>query len=253
MDWKQYDYFMIDLDGTVYRGDELIPYADLFVNTLKASGKHCLFVTNNSTRTPEQIADQLKGYGLSIEAHDIYTSAQATAAYIRLEDESAKVLVVGEQGLYDAIQGEGLALVEENPTHVIVGLDRQFTYGKLAAASKAIRAGARFIATNTDKALITESGLTPGGGSIVASVVAASGQEPIVVGKPQGHIVELAILKMGASKAKCLMIGDNVETDIAAGIHAGVDTLLVLTGVTSREEAERSTFKPMFVWESLQI
>jgi 4-nitrophenyl phosphatase len=251
MNWQQYDYFLIDLDGTIYRGTELIPHADTFIEQLKEQKKHYLFVTNNSTRTPDQIAAQLQEYGLLVDANEVFTSAQAAAAYLKLDDAMAKVLIVGEEGLHQAIKNEGLSIVDEDPTHVVVGLDRKFSYSKLAAASKAIRNGAKFIATNTDRVLITEHGFTPGGGSIVAAVIAASGVEPIVIGKPESHIVNLALKRIGAVKEKSVMIGDNLETDIAAGVRAGVDSILVTTGVSTAEEGRRSEFPPTAIWESL--
>jgi 4-nitrophenyl phosphatase len=253
MDWMQYDYFLIDLDGTIYRGTELIPHADTFIEQLKERDKHYLFVTNNSTRTPDQIAAQLQQYGLLVDAHEVFTSAQAAAAFLKPDNPAAKVMLIGEEGLHRAMEDEGLAIVDEHPTHVVVGLDRQFSYNKLAVASKAIRNGAKFIATNTDRVLVTEQGLTPGGGSIVAAVAAASGKEPLVIGKPESHIVDLALQRIGAVKEKSVMIGDNLETDIAAGVRAGVDSILVTTGVSTAEEGRRSKFPPIAIWESLAV
>lgn len=251
MNWQDYDYFLIDLDGTIYRGTELIPDADTFIAKLREHGKTYLFVTNNSTRRPEQIAAQLREYGSAVEAGEIFTSAQAAAAYVKTDNPEARVWVVGEEGLHSAMAKEGISIDEKEPTHVVAGLDRDFTYAKLATAAKAIRSGAKFIATNTDPALITEQGLIPGSGSIVAAIATASGATPVVIGKPESHIVELAIKRIGATKEKSVMIGDNLETDIAAGLRAGVDSILVLTGFSSEEDAARSTIKPTAIWESL--
>lgn len=250
--WYDYQGYFLDLDGTLFHGTKLLPYADTFVQSLRKAGKTILFLTNNSTRTPEAVAQHLNDLNLPAKPEEVFTSAMASAAYIVKENRAARVHIVGEQGLEQAMLREGLAIDGDNPTHVVVGLDRKFTYEKLKNAASAIRKGAAFMATNTDKVLVTEEGFTPGSGSIVASVETASGQAPIVIGKPEKRMIDLALQKVSLASSECIMVGDNLQTDIAAGYHGGLKTLFVATGVCTMAEANASQFTPTWLWESLE-
>jgi 4-nitrophenyl phosphatase len=243
---------IIDLDGVLYRGDEAIVGAREFIALLQREGIPFLLLTNNSTRTPGQYVTKLGKMGIAIEESDVLTSAQATALYLeRIARPEARVYAIGEEGLRAAL-GERYTIAEEGADFVVVGMDTGLTYEKLRVATLLIRGGARFIATNPDKTLPTEEGLVPGNGAVLAALEAATGVSPFVVGKPEPAIFDLALAKMGVGKEGVAIIGDRLETDILGGQRAGLITILVLSGATSRQELENSTIKPDLVFENVR-
>ncbi|RYL93529.1 TIGR01457 family HAD-type hydrolase [Sporolactobacillus sp. Y61] len=248
---KTYDAFLLDLDGTVYRGKEEIPEAVTFVKELKRRGLRYLFVTNNSTRTKETVAGQLQGFGIPCTANDVLTTSMATARYIKKQKADASVYYIGEAGLKQAMDQERLHYQEDHPDFVAFGMDRQITYEKYTKACLAVRAGARFVSTNPDVALPNERGLVPGNGSLTSVIRVSTGVSPIYIGKPESIIVEQALEKTGTTKERTLMIGDNYDTDIMAGIRAGLDTLIVLTGVTSPDALKKKKIQPTYTLRSL--
>ncbi|MBM7646090.1 4-nitrophenyl phosphatase [Scopulibacillus daqui] len=248
---KKYEGFLIDLDGTMYRGTEKIDEAVTFVKTLKERSLPYLFVTNNSTRTKEQVAEKLAGFGVPAEPEHVLTTSMATAQYIKEEKKNAKVYFIGEEGLKQALNEAGFIYEEENPDYVVIGMDREITYEKLAKACLAVRKGAKFISTNPDIALPTERGFLPGNGSLTAVVSVSTTVDPIFIGKPEPIIIEQALKAIGTPKDRTLMIGDNYHTDIKAGLTAGVDTLLVYTGVTTKEHMTDIAESPTYAIDSL--
>lgn len=257
VDWKgihmkAYGAYLLDLDGTIYRGTEIIPEAVQFIEQLRGAGIPFLYLTNNSTATADAFAKRLSDMGLPTTKEEVYTSSMATAAYLAEREEAgAHVYVIGETGLQTALKDRGFVLTDDNPKYVVVGLDREFTYEKMAIASRAIRNGATFIATNIDPALPTERGLFPGAGSLVAAVSTASATKPIAIGKPETIIVNYALEQLGKDRDETIIVGDNLHTDIEAGVKSGIDSLLVLTGYSTREDLAVSPFKPTHVEENL--
>lgn len=248
---KTYKGYFIDLDGTMYKGKEPIKEAAGFVNRLKQNGIPYLFLTNNSTSTPEEVAVRLQAqFNIPAKTEDIYTSSLAAADYVK-SLEGSRVYVVGEKGLKQALTNAGCELVEEDIDHVVVGLDTELTYEKCVIASLAIQNGASFIATNKDTNLPNERGLVPGAGSLVALIETSTRQQPVFVGKPEAIIMEAALNKMGLEKNEALMVGDNYETDILAGIDNGIDTLLVLTGFTQKDDLKTVKTQPTHIVETL--
>jgi Predicted sugar phosphatases of the HAD superfamily len=231
---------LLDLDGTVYAGEAAIPGASEFVRDCAARGIRCVFVTNRANRTPEEVRDQLVSMGIDCRASDIITTATATALYVG----SGSAYVIGEHGLTSALEAQGIKITDKNPDCVIASLDRFFTYDKLATAASLLEKGAKFIATNLDARLKLKDSIMPGSGSIAAAVSTASGKTPVVIGKPERHLVEVALKLCGATKDEALIVGDNIDTDIGAGANAGIETVLLLTGVSTRADAEKSRFKP---------
>nr|WP_236671912.1 TIGR01457 family HAD-type hydrolase [Enterococcus sp. BWB1-3] len=228
---------MIDLDGTIYLGKEIIPAGKRFVERLQKTNQPFLFVTNNTTKTPEAVANRLeKEFDLHVPASVVYTASLATIDYMKEMNQGKKVYVIGESGLVDLILAAGFVWEEESPDYVIVGLDTGITYEKFVKATLAIRRGAVFIGTNPDKNIPTERGLLPGAGSMIALVQSAVQKEPVIIGKPNSVIMNEAVKLMGLEKTDVLMVGDNYETDIQSGIQNGIDTLLVLSGFTQKEE-----------------
>jgi 4-nitrophenyl phosphatase len=248
---KKYKGYLIDLDGTMYKGTERIEAASDFVKKLRDSGIPYLFVTNNSSRTPLQVAEKLAGFDIPAEEKLVFTTSQATANYIFEQKRNASVFVIGEEGIRTAIDEKGLHFAGEDADFVVVGIDRSINYEKLAVACLAVRNGATFISTNGDIALPTERGLLPGNGSLTAVITVSTQTNPIFIGKPESIIMEQALKVLGTSKEETLMVGDYYDTDILAGMNAGMDTLLVHTGVTTKEMLIGYNRKPTYSIDTL--
>lgn len=242
---KAYQGYLIDLDGTMYQGDEAIPFASDFVKALQEKQLPYVFVTNNSSKTQQDVAMKLKKLDIPAEPKQIVTTSLATASYITENYGQSRCYVIGEEGIHKALQEEGHTITEtENCDVVVIGIDRNITYEKLAKASIAVRNGATFISTNGDKAIPNERGLLPGNGSLTAVISICTGVDPVFIGKPEAVIMKEALHVLGLKADEALMVGDNYATDIQAGIQAGIDTLMVFTGVTPFLEYEQLPVKP---------
>lgn len=248
---KQYKGYLIDLDGTMYRGSEQIAEASGFINELRKRDIPYLFVTNNSSRTPQQVANKLRQFGIHAEDKQVFTTSMATANFISEQKADATVYMIGEEGIEAALVEKGLKLVEENPDFLVVGIDRSIDYEKLTKACLAVRNGATFISTNADIALPTERGLQPGNGAITSVISVSTQVQPIFIGKPEAEIITQALKVLGVPKEEVIMVGDNYDTDILAGINAGMDTLLVHTGVTTKELLKQYKKQPTYVVDTL--
>ena len=243
---------MIDMDGVLYRGVTALPHAVEFIPWLRQRGVCFRLVTNNSTLTPEQYVDKLARLGMVCRVEEVFTSALATALY--LEERGAQgqtALVIGEEGLLVALRGAGMVITTELPDWVVCGLDRTLTYARLGAAALALAGGARFLATNADRSLPTEQGLMPGAGAILAALTATTGREPVVVGKPEPLMLELAMRQIGGSVEDTAMLGDRLDTDILAANALHMPSILVLTGVSTRAELAASPIQPSIVADDL--
>jgi len=234
---------ILDLDGTVYLGKQEVPGASRFIAFLRQSGIRYLFVTNRANRTPTVVAEHLCACGIPCTENDVLTSAQATVQYLK----HGSVYCIGEEGMKVELDKAGMTVNEDAPDYVIVSFDRSFNYEKLKKACRLIHAGATFIATNPDKALKTASGLVPGTGSIVAAVAAGSGREPVMIGKPERLIIDMSLERLGLPRETVINVGDNLATDVPAGINAGVRTAFLLTGVSCREDLAKTSLKPNWV------
>lgn len=233
----------LDLDGTVYLGRDPIDGAADFIGFLRKRDIKVLFVTNRANRLPETIAQQLNEMGITADTADILTSSQATADYL----EPSPVYIIGEIGLEKILLERGYTITEENPKYVIVSFDRSFTYEKMKTACLLIQKGAQFIATNPDHGLAMDGGIIPGTGSIVAAIEVGCATKPTVIGKPEPMILEIAARHMGVEPGDTFAIGDNIETDIPSGIRAGMQTAMILTGISNRDDIEKSEVKPHYV------
>ncbi|WP_066065862.1 TIGR01457 family HAD-type hydrolase [Neobacillus soli] len=248
---KKYKGYLIDLDGTMYRGAERIEAASDFVKRLRDQCLPYLFVTNNSSRTPAQVAEKLLAFDIPAEEKLVFTTSQATANFIYERKNDASVYVIGEEGIRTALAEKGLSMAGEHADYVVVGIDRSISYEKLAVACLAVRNGATFISTNGDIAIPTERGLLPGNGSLTSVITVSTQTEPIFIGKPESIIMEQALSVLGTSKDETLMVGDYYDTDILAGMNAGMDTLLVHTGVTSKESLAGYDRLPTYAIDTL--
>ncbi len=247
-----YDVALLDLDGVVYLGSQPVPGVATAVAGL--DGMRLAYVTNNATRTPEQVWAQLEQIGCPGSAADVVTSCQAAASMLAgLLPPGASVLVVGSPALFDAVSAAGLKCVRhlaESPSAVVQGLSLEMTYADLTEAALAIRTGIPWVATNMDATLPTSRGLQPGNGSLVAALRTATGREPVAAGKPQPDLFRVAAAAARAERP--LVVGDRLDTDIDGAHNAGLDSLLVLSGVSSAADALRmsSAHRPTYVgWD----
>jgi 4-nitrophenyl phosphatase len=234
------DALLFDLDGTLYRGNERIPGADRLIIGLQDRGIPCLYVTNNSTRTAQEVAHHLRGMGIPADKEVIVTSALAAAYYVRERHPGADTFVIGERGLHEALREAGLNVIEDDSSKqhaalVVQGLDRKLTYDRLTMAVKHLLNGAVFVQTNPDRLLPVDEGFLLGAGSIGASLQAATGIEPIIIGKPSPILMDYSLKLAGTSPERTWVIGDNPYTDLAAGRNVGCPSILVLTGLCTAD------------------
>jgi HAD superfamily hydrolase (TIGR01457 family) len=249
-----YTTYLIDLDGVVYRGNELLPGAREFIDWLTTNQKKFLFLTNNSFATGTQILAKLARMGIVSDNTHLLTAGQAAVRNIARRVPGGNVYVVGEQPLADQVEAQGLTVVPVESAEadaVLVGLDRSFDYQKMANAANAIRAGALFVTINRDPVLPIAGGFIPGCGSLAAAIECASGVNPEVVGKPEPMLLLEALHLLDSQPAETVMVGDGLAIDILAGQNAGTHTLLVLSGSTSRAEVEQSQLKPDHIYADL--
>ena len=243
-----YDSLLFDLDGVLFRGDEAVPGARETLQALRARGFRLVFLTNNSSRTPEQVAGKLGGFGIRADPAEVVTSAQATAELLAARG-GGSVFAIGGDGVVQALTGQGLRLVngdEPEADVVVVGIDEGFTYAKLRTACVLIRGGAGFVATNADVTYPAPGGIVwPGAGSLVAAVAAATGREAEVVGKPFAPLFEAALRRAGGVRP--LVVGDRLDTDIEGANRLGWDSLLVLSGVSTAADLDGSEVRPTHV------
>lgn len=248
---NKYKGYLIDLDGTMYKGTERIEAASDFVKKLQQKDIPYLFVTNNSSRTPAQVAEKLREFDIPAKEDQVFTTSQATANYIYSRKKDASVYVIGEEGIRTALEEKGFRFAGEDADFVVTGIDRSINYEKLATACLAVRNGAVFISTNGDIAIPTERGLLPGNGSLTSVVTVSTQTQPIFIGKPESIIMDQALKVLGTAKEETIMVGDYYDTDIMAGINAGMDTLLVHTGVTTKELLGGYDIQPTYSIDSL--
>jgi glycerol-1-phosphatase len=242
-----YDAFLFDLDGVLYRGSEVVPGAAEALARLRAAGKRLAFVTNNSGRTPQAVADHLTELGIQADPSEVQTSALVTAEQLAARGVS-EAYVVGEEGILHALRDVGIGIVDANAYRtqvVVVGWDRQATYETLRRASLLVERAATLVATNADASYPAGDGDWPGAGALLAAVETTTGARAEVFGKPEAPIMLAALDRAGGGRP--LVIGDRLETDITAAARLGWDSLLVLTGISKAEDISMSRITPTFV------
>ncbi len=236
--------YLIDMDGVIYRGQELIPGADAFIEELRTLRVPFLFLTNNSQRTRRDVATRLRRLGIGVEEEHVFTCAMATARFLAQQKPHGTAYVIGEGGLLTALHNNGYSIVDHDPDYVVVGEGRTFSFEMAEAALNMIRGGAKLVATNLDPHCPTQDGSRPGCGALVALLEAASGVKAFSVGKPSPVMMRAARKELGLSAEQTVMIGDTMETDILGGVQLGYKTVLVLSGGTSREDLARYAYRP---------
>lgn len=250
MSVKQYKLYLIDLDGTIYNGDKKIKYAKEFVDYLNTNNIDYLFLTNNSTRQPKEVAEHLKKFDIDTSEEHVFTSSDATKIYLKGKGYKS-LYVIGESGLKNTLSSFNQKENEDCVDAVVVGLDRKLSYDKLTIATRAILKGAELIGTNPDTLLPTANGFMPSNGGQVKYLEYATSTTATFIGKPSKIIMESAINLFSYGKDEIVMIGDNYDTDIMAGINGGIDTIHVQTGVTSVEDLESKAHKPTYSIKNL--
>lgn len=249
--WPPVTGIVSDLDGVVYRGKSAIPDAVEAFRGWRSAGIPYCFVTNNSTHTAEDVAAKLTGFGMEATPENVVTSAVTAAWLIRKSHPAGtRIYVIGAPSLKKAILDAELEITEENPTVVIMGLDREIAHEKLRIAVNAVLKGAVLMGTNPDLLLPTPTGFEPGAGALLTAVATAARVKPVIVGKPEVHMIEAALSRLGTERATTLMIGDQIPTDIQAGKRAGLCSVLVTTGVPPVDDPTLQ--QPDFVVSSLR-
>lgn len=236
--------FLIDMDGVIYKGSELIPGADEFINRLVRQSIPFLFLTNNSQRTRRDVAKKLSRMGIDVAEEHIFTCAMATARFLAQQKPHGTAYVIGEGGLHYSMHQNGYAIVDHDPDYVVVGEGRTITFEMLETAVNMILKGAKLISTNPDPNCPTPNGTRPGCGAIVAMLEKATGREAFSVGKPSPIMMRYARKEIGLSSADTYMIGDTMETDILGGVKMGYRTILVLSGGAKRSDLDRYAYQP---------
>src|SRR5215813_1878139 len=243
--------FLIDMDGVIYRGGQLIPGAAEFIQQLQATDTPFTFLTNNSQRTRRDVATRLGRMGIDVEEQHVFTCAIATARFLAQQLPRGTAYVIGEGGLLQALHANGYSIVDHAPDYVVVGEGRAFTFEMLEAASQMILDGAKLIATNLDPNCPTQHGTRPGCGAIVAMLETATGLKAFSVGKPSPVMMRMARKELDLATGETTIIGDTMETDILGGVQMGYRTVLVLSGGTRRGDLGRYAYRPDLVVESL--
>ena len=243
--------FLIDMDGVLYRGTDLIPGADRFVRELRDRDIPFRFLTNNSQRTRRDVVARLVRMGLEVEEEHVFTSAMATGRYLAQQKPGGTAYVIGEGGLLTALHQHGYAIVDHEPDYVVVGEGRTFNLEMVEAAVRMIFGGAKLIATNMDPNCPTQNGIRPGCGAMVAMLETATGVKAFSVGKPSPVMMRAARKELGLATDETTMIGDTMETDILGAVQLGFHSVLVLSGGTKLEDLPRYAYRPEVVVDSL--
>jgi NagD protein len=243
--------YLIDMDGVIYRGGELIEGADRFIADLQSQDVPFLFLTNNSQRTRRDVAKKIERLGIRVSESHVYTCAMATARFLASQKPNGTAYVIGEGGLLTALHKNGFSIVDKDPDYVVVGEGRSLNFEMAEQALRMILGGAKLVATNMDPNCPTQNGLRPGCGAVVAMLEAASGVKAFSVGKPSPIMLRAARKEMGLSTDETVVIGDTMETDILGGTQLEYKTILVLSGSTNEKDLRNYAYQPDLIVPSL--
>ncbi len=243
--------YLIDMDGVIYRGNELIPGAEGFIADLRSRNIPFVFLTNNSQRTRRDVVTKLERLGIEVEENHVYTCAMATARFLAMQKPNGTAYVIGDGGLMTALHSNGFSIVEKDPDYVVVGEGRTLNFEMAEHALRMILGGAKLVATNMDPNCPTQGGMRPGCGAIVAMLEAAAGVKAFSVGKPSPVMLQAARKELGLSTDETVVIGDTMETDILGGVQLGYRTILVLSGGTKPNDLARYAYRPDRIVDSI--
>ena len=243
--------YLIDMDGVLVRGTSIIAGADAFVGLLNERRREFLVLTNNPQYTQKDLSYRLAGIGLQIEPRRIFTSAMATVSFLKSQKGNRTVFVVGESGLTEPLHDAGFVITDKDPYYVVLGETHAYNIQQITTAIRLIGRGARFIATNPDASGPGDGGIVPACGAMAALIEKATGLSPFFIGKPNPLMMRTALNYLGVHSENTVMIGDRMDTDMVAGVESGMETILVLSGVTRREEVGRYPYQPNRIVESV--
>lgn len=243
--------FICDMDGVIYHGNQLLDGAKAFVDWLYRENKQFLFLTNACSRSPRELQRKLYRMGLDISEEHFYTSALATAKFLQSQSPGCSAYVIGDHGLYNALYDSGITINDIDPDYVVVGETPDYCFEHITRAMNLVNRGAKLIATNSDITGPVEGGFVPACRALVAPIEATTGKKAYYVGKPNPLMMRTGLQLLGVHSSEAVMIGDRMDTDIIAGIETGLDTVLVLTGVSTRETLEEFPYRPKWVLNSI--
>jgi NagD protein len=243
--------FIIDMDGVIYHGNRLLRGTAEFVDWLKAREKRFLFLTNSSELSPAELSQKLARLGIEVEPEHFYTSALATASFVASQRPGGSAYVIGEPGLINALYEAGYTMNNMNPDYVVIGESRNYSLDTVEKAVRLVLGGARLIGTNPDVSGPGENGIVPACGALIAPIERATGREAYFVGKPNPLIMRHALRRLGATREVTVIVGDRMDTDIVAGVETEIETVLVLSGVTRREDLSQFAYGPRHVLEGI--
>jgi NagD protein len=241
---RQKKAFICDMDGVIYHGRKILPGTKPFINWLQSQSKQFLFLTNNSEHTQQYQSDKLGAMGIKVDPRHIMTSALATASFLQSQLTAAKVYVIGNVGLIEALTQAGFNLTDDKPDYVVLGETHDYTYEKLKIAIRCVLAGAKLIGTNPDVTGPSEGGIIPACRALISPIELATGKQAYYIGKPNPLIMRHSLRKLDCHREDAVIIGDRMDTDIIAGIESEILTVLVLSGITKREDIERFAYRP---------
>ncbi len=236
--------YLIDMDGVIVRGSELIPGADAFLDRLQQRQIRFLILTNNPLYTPIDLQHRLQRAGVNVGTEHLYTSALATAQFLKWQKPNGTAFVLGESGLTEALHDVGYVITDQDPDYMVLGETMSYSFSRFTQAMRLVKRGARFIATNPDPSGPTEDGLVPACGAVAALIQAATGIAPYFIGKPNPLMMRTALRYLNEHSENTIMVGDRMETDVRVGIESGLETVLVLSGVSCLEDVERFPYRP---------
>ncbi len=239
------------MDGVIYHGNKLLDGVKEFVAWLTENNKSYLFLTNSSERSPRELSQKLERLGLSVSEDHFYTSAMATASFLHSQNPNGSAYVIGEAGLINAIYGAGFSMNDVDPDYVVVGETSSYSYNKIEKAIRLVLKGAKLIGTNPDVTGPTEKGIAPATKALIAPIELSTEKHAYFVGKPNPLMMRHAIKHLGVSREDAAIIGDRMDTDIIAGIESEIDTILVLSGISTRETVEAYPYRPDYIFDNV--
>lgn len=239
--------FIIDMDGVIYHGNKLLPGVTDFLAWLENSGKKYLFLTNSSERTPKELHEKLKRLGITVGEDHFYTSALATASFLANQLPNGSAYIIGDAGLIHAMYSVGYSVNNVNPDYVVVGDTHSYNFERIEQAVNLVLKGAKLIGTNPDASGPIETGITPSTKALIAPIEIASGRKAYYVGKPNPLMMRIALKRLGVKREEAIVIGDRMDTDVRCGLESEIDTLLVLSGIATRDSLDQYPYRPRYV------
>jgi NagD protein len=243
--------FIIDMDGVIYHGNKLLPGVNEFLGWLEKADKKYLFLTNSSERTPRELHEKLKRLGINVEEDHFYTSALATAGFLASQKPNGSAYIIGDAGLIHAMYSIGYTINNVNPDYVVVGDTNGYNFQSIQLAVNLVLKGARLIGTNPDVSGPVENGIAPSTKALIAPIEIATGKKAYFVGKPNPLMMRIALKKLGVKREEAIVIGDRMDTDVRCGLESEIDTLLVLSGITDRNEIDNFPYRPRYILDGV--